>query len=59
MADRRFGACLCGQFRWTAEDAPEHFAPGITIHTACALPWDPVEPGLPDFPGPAPDQCMS
>jgi hypothetical protein len=34
---------------------PDRFAPAVAIHTASAVPWDPVEPGLPDFPGAAPD----
>lgn len=137
MSDRLYGACLCGQFRWSAEGAPDfqgfchcdhcrrlsgsgrtpflgflgtrvhlegqttsytdtaqnggsikrhfcpvcggraysvpgsapqfrifyagtlgvpdRFAPAVSIHVADAVPWDPAEPGLPAFPGAAPD----
>lgn len=34
---------------------PDRFAPAVSIHTAGAVPWDPAEPGLPAFPGAAPD----
>lgn len=34
---------------------PDRFLPGVAIHAASAVPWDPVEPGLPAFPGAAPD----
>ena len=34
--------------------APDRFTPSLAIHSASAVAWDPVEPGLADFPGAAP-----